>query len=360
MSFVKRLATWTMGMGCAVPVWREWQRWATQRTMPDPWAGTPFRFSDEAGFDVEVGDGGQVHVARRGDRPKVLFIHGWGASMNLWAFVAELVEGAGFPCAAMDLRGHGASSAIPRGADLDLLVEDTVTVLQALEGDGIVLVGHSIGGVIVQALAVRRPDVLRRHVAGIVLVNTTARGSSISFRSRFMALLAGSRLFARIGGTPLGIALLVRRSFPSVVPASALVAAREVFVSGRFDDRAGFNLRRRVSNLSADLASIDVPVTVLAGTTDPLTPLEEAVVIADAVPASRLRVLVRTGHMAPLERPAEVAGEIIRMARRCRPGLSGPSTTGENEWPTEPADSPTTGSFTAIGRSTVPSEPPSS
>lgn len=269
----------------------------------------------EAIVEVEVDGDGRVHIANRRHPVDVLFVHGWGASMHMWAFVAHLVEQAGFGCAAMDLRGHGASSAIPRGADLDLLIGDLAAALEALDGRDIIVVGHSIGGAVVQGLAVRRPDLLGERVAGLVLVNTTARGSASTPRARFISRLAGYRSVARLGTTR-AAHVLARRCFRSAVPTSVLVAAREVFTGGRFDDRAGFDVRRSLSDLSARLNTVSVPVTVVASTHDPLTPLEESVVIADAVPGSRLRVLLRTGHVSPLERPAEVAEEILRMAVR--------------------------------------------
>src|SRR5579859_5745483 len=114
-------------------------------------------------FDVE---GGQVYAhAREGDGPALIFLHYWGGSQRTWIPVLQhLDSGRGF--VAYDQRGWGNSANLPGPYGLEQLADDAQRVIDALGYSRYVLVGHSMGGKVVQLLAARKPAGL----AGVVLV----------------------------------------------------------------------------------------------------------------------------------------------------------------------------------------------
>ncbi len=104
----------------------------------------------------------------------VVFCHGVTLSSRVWAKQFETFPAAGFRAVAFDSRGHGESRAGDTGHSLDNLADDLRTVLEALDLRDVILVGHSMGGMAVQAFAIRHPDVLDERVSGLVLLSTSS------------------------------------------------------------------------------------------------------------------------------------------------------------------------------------------
>jgi pimeloyl-ACP methyl ester carboxylesterase len=122
-------------------------------------------------------------------------------------------------------------------------------------------------------------------------------------------MLTSSR-FARIGRScTLGL-FLARHSFAGPTPLARAQLIVAMSRAAEFDHRRNFDLLG-LPDLSARLPELSLPVTVLSGLDDPATSVEDAVNLADHLGCARLRLLAKTGHMLPLERPEAVATELI-------------------------------------------------
>ena len=132
--------------------------------------------------DITAADGGTIHVVERGAGPPLVLIHGVTLSHELWVHqFTDLADR--YRVIAIDQRGHGRSTA---GADgftapgthpggIRRLAADLATVLDTLDLDHAVLVGHSMGGMTtLQWAADSDPARRRRQVAGVALVSTLA------------------------------------------------------------------------------------------------------------------------------------------------------------------------------------------
>ena len=110
--------------------------------------------------------GARFHVAELGSGPLVLLLHDF--PQFWWAWRAQLVAlaSAGYRCAAMDLRGYGASDKPPRGYDTPTSAADVAAVVRALGERDAVVVGHGISGRTAWAAAALHPG----QVRGIVVV----------------------------------------------------------------------------------------------------------------------------------------------------------------------------------------------
>jgi pimeloyl-ACP methyl ester carboxylesterase len=119
--------------------------------------------------DVAV-DGGPLATYRlgaaRADVPAVLAIHGITSTSRIWLATARALNDRA-ALIAVDLRGRGASSALPPPVGLGAHARDMLAVLDALGLQRAVVVGHSLGAYIAARLAVRHPD----RVAALVLVD---------------------------------------------------------------------------------------------------------------------------------------------------------------------------------------------
>jgi len=261
---------------------------------------------------VPTHDGAELCVEAIGDpaEPAVLLVMGAAASMDRWedAFCARLAL-AGRYVIRYDHRDTGASTTWPPGAPgyrSDDLIADALTVLDALGIERAHLVGMSMGGAIVQRIAVERPE----RVLSITLLCTSPAGSggpplppmSEALRALFGGegpeppdwsdreaavawLLAGERPYTGARGLDEDAtrALLGRVLDRSPSPASA---------DNHFALEGSEMARAR-------LGEIAVPALVVHGTHDPLFPLAHGRALADEIPGARLLVVDGLGHELP-------------------------------------------------------------
>ncbi|MFN6978895.1 MAG: alpha/beta fold hydrolase, partial [Gemmobacter sp.] len=140
---------------------------------------------------MQVCDLGDIRIHWRSDgdpagRP-IVFLNSLGTDLRLWdKVVAGLPPG--WRAIRMDKRGHGLSDAPPAPYAMGALIHDAERVIDAAGVRGAVVVGCSIGGMIAQGLAVKRPDLVR----ALVLSNTAARiGTPAIWAERIAAVEAG-------------------------------------------------------------------------------------------------------------------------------------------------------------------------
>lgn len=94
---------------------------------------------------VRTADGVDLFYRDWGTGKPVVFVAGWALPSESWQYqMLPLVE-AGYRTIAFDRRGHGRSSDPGRGYDFDTLADDLAAVLDALDLNGVILVGHSMG-----------------------------------------------------------------------------------------------------------------------------------------------------------------------------------------------------------------------
>jgi non-heme chloroperoxidase len=280
---------------------------------------------------IDCHDAGSLHVIARGDGPPVVFAHGVTLSSRVWAKQFETFPAAGFRAIAFDGRGHGESTVGETGHSIENLAEDVRSVLETLDLHNVVLVGHSMGGMAVQAFAVHHPDVAKERVSGLVLMSTAPRTVTSDARrvrgGLERATVAVPNVAALMRQRNLGL-LIARLGFGDVPNPSHVEATRQMLASC---SRATIREASRALlsfDVTAGLPCVDVPSLVLVGTADILTPPRDARQIAALLPDARLVELTGAGHMLMYERTDEVDRLMIDFARECT-RIAGDSSTGE-------------------------------
>lgn len=285
-------------------------------------------------------DGAELAVfAARGqgggpDSRTVILVHGWTNDSRIWTPVALRLLSKGHTVVAYDLRGHGQSTVGSDGFSLGALADDLWSVLETVGAREAILVGHSLGGMTVQAFVTLHPDKARQRVSGIVLVATSSgRVIYPALAKRVAPWVMASPLVDRaLRADPLGT-LLVRRSLGKAAPRSQLDAIRQMFVATPPEVRTGLLETISALDLTEDLPNVDIPVTVVAGERDTLLPRYHARRIAQLVPGSRLVEIKDSGHMVPIEAPERLA-EIIEEAF----AVERPTQAAASKWREAPAD----------------------
>jgi pimeloyl-ACP methyl ester carboxylesterase len=110
--------------------------------------------------------GGELAVFRLGSGPEVVAVHGITATSRAWVAVARSLDGRA-SLWAVDLRGRGASGALPGPYGMGVHTADLLAVLDSLGLDRAVLAGHSLGAYVVSRFAVEHPE----RVRALVLVD---------------------------------------------------------------------------------------------------------------------------------------------------------------------------------------------
>ena len=251
----------------------------------------------------------------------VVLLHAFPLDRTMWAPVAERLAAAGVPSVRVDLPGLGGSP-LPDGApDLAASADAVVALLDRLGIARVVVAGVSMGGYVALATARRRPD----RLAGLALVDTRAEPDAEparAHRERVAAAVegeAGTRALAPMLAGLLGATSHATRPQLVAQVAAALQAARPEGVA--WSQRA---MAAR-PDATGELAGITVPVAVLVGLEDTLTPPEAARVLAAGLPDAVLTVLPGAGHLSPLEVPDDVAHALIALALRVTAGPGGGS-----------------------------------
>jgi pimeloyl-ACP methyl ester carboxylesterase len=323
----------TVAAGAAVGVAAERRVVGRARRRPDPYADEHFGSLHTAPVTVTADDGVALHVEidGRADAPlTVVLVHGFTLSLDCWHFQRRAL-GDLARVVLYDQRSHGASGRSSREhSTIDQLGRDLQAVLDTVVPTGpVVLVGHSMGGMTILALADAHPELFGSRVVGVALVDTAAGAFAETlfglpgFIGRALRPVAPGVIRAanrraqllergRSAGSDIAFLLTRRFAFGGDVPPS-LVEFMERMLSGTSVEvmTEFFDTFLSHDKLDALTALRDVETLVVCGDRDLLTPLHNSQVMADALPDAELLVVPGAGHMVMLERP-----DVVNLALR--------------------------------------------
>jgi pimeloyl-ACP methyl ester carboxylesterase len=277
----------------------------------------------------------------------VIFAHGYCLQLGEFVFQRRALQarfGTKVRLVFYDQRSHGRSDrGDPEQASIDQLGRDLGCVIDTLAPRGpIVLIGHSMGGMSVLALAEQRPQLfvpIRRgraqHVVGVALLSTSAGrlgalrlGLPAAINTPLVPLVLRSVRKrgdlierGRALGSEVAWVLTRRLSFAgSDVDPVTVDYLAEMIGSTRIEVVADFYPALASHDKLAALPLLDaVDVVVICGDHDLLTPLSHSQQMAAALPKARLVVIPESGHVALLEQPERTTTALIDLIERVLP-----------------------------------------
>jgi pimeloyl-ACP methyl ester carboxylesterase len=197
---------------------------------------------------------------------------------------------------ALDLPGHGRSSRLGR-VDTRLYADDIVMLLDALAIERAVMTGHSMGGAIVQQIAVHSPG----RIAGLVLMGTGSK------------LPVEPTLPQRIVDDPDGaIDWIMEWAWSEHAPADLKALGRQRLRAASTSVLRDDFLACQAFDIRDRLGDIAVPTLVLGATEDRMVPLKYSLFLQERIPGAELVIVADAGHMFPLEQPLIVANAVSR------------------------------------------------
>lgn len=243
-------------------------------------------------------DGVRLACDDVGSGEAVVFMHAFPLDRTMWrsqlAFFGDRCR-----CVAVDLRGSGASPAVPPFT-IEQLADDVAALLDVLRIDRATFVGTSLGGYVAFALWRRH----RERVRGLVLTDTRATADDDAMRRRREQLseLARREGSAAVADAQVASALgkSTRARRPELVAeVHGLMARASVAgIVGTIEAMLG---RPDSTPL---LSTIDVPTLVIGGEEDAITQPKDMRALAAAIPGAVLELLPDAGHLPSIERPA--------------------------------------------------------
>ena len=252
---------------------------------------------------VIASNGTQIHVKQRGNGELALvFLHYYGGSARTWDAVADELADR-YRIVATDHRGWGDSEAPADHYGIADLAADAEGVIEALGLRRYVLIGHSMGGKVAQLIASRRPNGLE----GLVLV-APSPPSPMLLSDAQRATLAGAYQTRES----------VEFVIDHVLTAKPLNAAyREQVIEdslrGAPQAKSAWPELAMREDITAATTSIEAPTIVISGELDQVDRIATLQAeLLPRIPHAAMYVLPGTGHLSPLEAPAEVARLIAR------------------------------------------------
>jgi pimeloyl-ACP methyl ester carboxylesterase len=289
-------------------------------------------------LSVNSADGTALNVEVFGPEAghTVVLAHGWTERLSFWGRVIELLVERGLRPVAYDLRGHGRSApATEHDYGLERFGEDLEAVLATVleDGERATVVGHSLGAMSIAAWA-EHHDVLARAraaalintglgdlVAGHLLLGELAKWLPGPLASR---MFLGSRAPMPGFSTPLQHALIRYVAFGPTATTGQVAFFERMLIDCPPDVRAATGVALSKMDLWDAVSRLTVPTLVVTGTQDRLTPPAHARRIAASVPnLHALLELPETGHMSPLERPAELTEALAKLIAETTPKPEG-------------------------------------
>lgn len=241
---------------------------------------------------------GAMHYQASGSGPAVVFAGSLGTDLRLWDAVLPLLPG--IRAIRFDKRGHGLSD---RGGPVTVadLAQDAAALIEQVAGGPVVFIGLSIGGMIGQALAASRPDLVR----ALVLSNTAARmGTAESWAARIAAVRAG-------GTGAIADAVMERWFAPAFRATPALALWRNMLARCDARGYADACAALAAADLTADTARLRLPALVIAGDSDGASPPDLVQATARLIPGAAFHAIPGAGHVPCVETPAPWA-DLVR------------------------------------------------
>ncbi len=260
-------------------------------------------------------NGQEIHTVEEGspNQQKAILIHGWSSSSFAMSPIAGLLSQR-FYCISIDLPGYGNSPSFEERTTIPMYAELIAEFIEQISDGPVVLVGHSMGGMISVTVALNEPVLVER----MVLISPTITGK---LSTRINTLVSPVNIIESLGLGRLLVSVVERLyvgvtdrmmrpvSFADRTGITETDYARlraDARRSGQGRVRAQCFFAMRDHDLSEKIENIDTPSLVIWGAEDNTVPLRDAGVVADVWPEADLRLLPKAGHWPHFENPVPV------------------------------------------------------
>jgi pimeloyl-ACP methyl ester carboxylesterase len=268
-------------------------------------------------------DGVKIHFKQVGTGRPVIFLHGFGTSLDTWRFVVETL-GDEYRLVLLDLKGHGLSD---RPYDERYTPQDHAQVVRGLIDhlglENVVIVGHSFGAVVALAAALdAQQSGLSGVVSGLVLTAGSVDAENIPFFLRLLRTPILGWFSLKLTSASFRTRLMLKHAYyqdSKVTDSLVELYARYQSIPGTdyaFIKTAEQLVPVDISETKRDLSRLKIPVINIWGEHDVIIPRAAAESVCQLVPRCELVTIDGVGHMPQEESPKKIVGLLRDFVRR--------------------------------------------
>jgi len=249
-----------------------------------------------------------IYYEITGEGPALVLLHEWVANHKIWKQQVPVFS-KDYRVITLDLRGHGESDKPRTGYSIQVFADDLYHILNELRFDGVIIAGHSMGGMIAQVFYLSYPEKVR----ALILVDTTSNdtGGRISFEddlalirtSRFETLV--EQFFAPIFFAPGTSEDIINWVKSEVLKTPQHVVEEGIKAMSEYD-------------VTAQLSKIKVPTMIIHGDQDLAINVKMAKMLHEKISNSTLKIIMGAGHHAMLEKSNEFNNIILEFLRKLK------------------------------------------
>ena len=236
----------------------------------------------------------------REESPVIIFIHGFPFNKSMWNLQVGALKD-NYRAITYDIRGHGNSDAGNEDFSIDLFVNDLISFMNALKIDKTILCGLSMGGYI----ALKATEKHKDRIIALILSDTQCIADTPEAKEKRIKAIEGIR--------KTGVKKYAEESIKNLFASESLTTrikeiedVREMIMKtseqSLCNTLIALSVRKETCSI---LSEIKVPVLIMVGDQDKITPPAAASFMHERIKGSLLKIIDHAGHLSNLENPVE-------------------------------------------------------
>lgn len=264
-------------------------------------------------YTIEGVNGVKINVEEIGTGRPIVFLHGWPVNHQMFEYQFNELPMNGYRCIGIDLRGYGDSDKPWKGYNYDTMSDDVRAVMDALNLQGVTLLGFSMGGAIAIRYMARHKSA---HVTRLVLLGAAAPRFTHheSFPYGIAIELVNELIKQTYNDRPAMLKTFSQNFFAHPERLSPEFALWHLSLGLAAASHATIQcaIELRDADLRSELPAVQVPTLVIHGEEDRICPFELAKILHDGIRGSLLIGIKGAGHGFYYEERDKVNEELIR------------------------------------------------
>ena len=243
------------------------------------------------------------------EKPTIVFANSLGTDFRIWRDVIVRMVG-DFSIIAYDKRGHGLSELGSGPISMNDHINDLEALIEHFDAKNVIVCGLSVGGMIAQGLAAKRPDLVK----AMILMDTAHKiGTADMWNQRIEGV-------TRDGITSLADAIMQRWFTPAYRSPDKpdFVGYTAMLTRTTVDGYAGTCAALRDADFTESTKALTLPVLALVGDQDGSTPPDLVRSTAELVKGAEFRIIPDAGHLPCIEQPQAVVNLMSNFLKQAR------------------------------------------